>query len=147
MGRESPQAKVSITVNHGRNNHICRVCHDIPTFQPSMSQCTMKYPLFASNYPRYDIGHTHIWIRCCAPAVNLPTCTADSLTSTTNTLTHACTANKQMSTHKLSPYAKLFIPRHAPAETTLMRKAVRQRLPGQQQLRQQSISTVSRAAR
>jgi hypothetical protein len=86
---------------------MCRVCHDISTFQPSMSQCMMTYPLFASNYPRYDIGHTHIWIRCCAPAVNLPTCTADSLTSTTNTLTHACTANKQMSTHKLSPYAKL----------------------------------------
>jgi hypothetical protein len=50
--------------------------------------------------------------------VNIPTCTAGSLTSTTNILTRACTTCKQKSAHKLSPYAQPFIPSHAPAKTT-----------------------------
>jgi hypothetical protein len=49
--------------------------------------------------------------------VNIPTCTAGSLTSTTNTSTRACTTRKQKSAHKLSPYAQPFIPSYAPAET------------------------------
>jgi hypothetical protein len=43
-------------------------------------------------------------------SVNLPINTAGSSTSTTTTLTAACTSSKPSKTHVLSPYAQTFVP-------------------------------------